>query len=248
MNAFEQEKQRIEALSVETNDMKKIEDVMSIELLLGEYPGMKNLEWAVRFSSKSVFNPTTITYLQKDLFNKQRECFVDLTDRFGITGSEYRDMLDSLAIRKRTDDYTKVPNLYAVIHPCAINEEGVALYQKVSKNILDHIHRYPLQSSNQFQLNDPGLIPDDTYFDKKYGSDVVAVTKKHLLQILGWENSKHRNRLIEIARAWVELGYLIKTSSQPDRLQDLIPIKSIAKAPRFYIISIKNLKNRQTRG
>lgn len=234
--------------------MNHVANHLHVELLYGDYPNESDKVFAVRFQSKLGDGQATVTYLGSDLNLKQKDVQNKLNQIAAISIREYRVILDYVDYLKRHNMYTPVPNIYATMNPSALYEEGLALYQKVSENILSHLDRYPSLRSGGFQTTDPGVIPDSATYEQEFGSNVVAVTKNHLLHLLDWENSTVSHRLESIVRAWIDMGYALrrdkpagtrknrsdkKKSSEKPRLQ--LPISPIPSL-RFYVIKIKGIR------
>lgn len=263
MNAFQQLVQERQSQAQNqglNNSIERILRCLDIEVLYGDYSQKKNKVYAVRFRSKLGDGQEAVIFLESELVNldkkklspKQREIKHKLQQMGKMSDIGFFWILDYIDDLILNNLYTTVDNLYTEMNPTDDNKVALKLYLKVKENILNRIDLYPLLRTGNFQKGDPGLIPNTSYYEQKYGFDVVAVTRDHLLQLL---DGKNRMPLESILNAWQQMGYLLcpdkpihsrksRNPSKPKRprkkryQQTISPITSIL----FYVIQIRGLK------
>jgi hypothetical protein len=205
---FEQEKQS-SSVSDKKSPQEMLMEKVDIQLFRGDYPNEPAAVFAVQLRSKMKGNNKPMIYLESQLLTCSKEMRIELRKFHGLD-SVYDYLLHVISEMKDRQDYTVVPNLYALMYPCAEYKKGVELYGTICRNIQSQLHRFPLLSEKKYQKGDPGLILDTRTFA---GQNAVAIPSETLYALLGWEKSKSTEQnLLEVCESWVELGYLIKKS------------------------------------
>jgi hypothetical protein len=266
MNEFHKavQEQEVQAqVQSEPDIMDRILAKLDIEVLCDEWGDNEGCnydsyeeEFVVRFRSKETNK--TITVLKKDLsiqdngLSKKQQKIIDVLISMG--GIEDEIEFFAIADHVRKKQCKMVQSLYVEMNPTELNQEALELYQKVQKSIVDQIDRYPRLSVGNYRKGDPGLIPDTGYYKENLGSDVVAVTRKHLLQLIDGRNSYPLEWILD---AWKHMGCLIcydkpkhdhkQRKNGPKKRYQIAISQEGKPVERFYTMRIRGLKPMQKR-
>lgn len=218
-----------------------------------KYPkGVYVLEFRTNEGSESVSS----YYYHHDLLNESCRKFKEVLEDLNIFGS-YIDrsmlqaMIDESKILRKNKDYQWISpdELDSMMKQNELNnEETKNKHRDFEEYVLEMINSFPTVSSGKYDPDESsGIILDTPELRKKFGENVIGVTKYTLMEIFVWDErpcsrkeyrsyNGHDDTLNSLLHQWKDAGLLVKRT-ELGRLNEWVknPGRGIDK-DRFYLI------------